>query len=109
MDADLMASSTSQVCYYVTCYFENLKLQSDSIKLGTKISLITAITWKWQPEDSTVDPYMICDFPLSKKNLRHTVFGFSVVVSAIQYAMCVICTYDKNVRIILLRSTVRWQ
>jgi len=44
MDADLMASNTSQVCYYVTCYFGNTKLQSESIKLGTKISLIIVIT-----------------------------------------------------------------
>jgi hypothetical protein len=40
MDADLMASNTSQVCYYVTCYFDNPKLQSESIKLGKKIFLI---------------------------------------------------------------------
>ena len=56
MDSGLMASNTSQVCYYVTCYFENPKLQSESIKLGTKISLIIVITWKWQPEDRSVDP-----------------------------------------------------
>lgn len=55
-DADLMLSNTSQVCYYVICYFDNPKLQSESIKLGTKISLIIVIPWKWQPEDSTEDP-----------------------------------------------------
>jgi len=44
MDADLMVSNTSQVCYYVTCHFDNPKFQSENIKLGTKISLIIVIT-----------------------------------------------------------------